>query len=221
MTKTLVACGSHHLKSKLSKILQDFQITRDTTFTKGRAYQLLNKSIYHLAIIHTNLQDGNAIELIDFLHTSFYNTQILALIPSNLQTDKVRCLETGADECLPINCDNSELKLRISKLLSRYKIHQPHVLQLKDMTIYPQQGMISLGSNSFYLRKRELQILEFLCRHKNSVVSRQKIINAIWPEDEPRPTTIDSYIRRIRLILGKNHDYISTVWGFGYMIKEK
>jgi DNA-binding response OmpR family regulator len=58
-------------------------------------------------------------------------------------------------------------------------------------------------------------------RHKNTVISRETLIENIWSEDQmPTETTVDVYIRRIRSLLGTQKQNIKTIRGYGYMIKE-
>ena len=221
MTKTLVACGSLNLKSRFTRLLQNFQVSVDFTFSQKRAYQLLQSNNYHLAIVDQHLRGGGSSELVDFLHSSFYNTHVLAIIRRINTQEKIEFLKKGADECLWAGSPDLELKIKVSRFLSSYKLHQPNILQLNDITISTHQGAVSVGEKPIRLRKKEIQILEYLFKHKNTVVSRKKIINAIWPQHEPRTTTIDCYIKRIRSVLGKRYDCITTVWGFGYMVKER
>ena len=174
------------------------------------------KSQFHLK---ENI-NGILRDLIDFLNTSFYSTQILALTSQPSPNNKVNLLRFGADECLTVNFNHEELLLRTKKLLNRQKISQPHIIQLSDVTVYPKQGLVSINKKRIYLRKKEINILEYLYRHKNTVVSRRDLVNALWRGQEPSLNTIDTYIRRIRKVLGKNRNFINTIWGYGYMLTD-
>ncbi len=67
-----------------------------------------------------------------------------------------------------------------------------------------------------------MQILSLLARHKNQVISRETIIENLWPEETiPTYATIDVYVRRIRMALKLPDNPIQTVRGFGYVLKDK
>lgn len=221
MIKTLLVSGSAHIKTRVATSIDPNQIDLDWTFSIDRAYQLLENHTYHLVIVEKELADGDGFELIDYLHTSFYNTYVLALLASNLKSAELELLQSGADGCLSINCDPLELKLKLQKYFHSYKLHQPNILKLNDMTLYSQQGIVKSDSRSLQLRKKEFQIFEYLCLNKNLVISREQIIQAIWPHQELNTSTIDSYIKRIRHILGPKSECLKTIWGYGYMLKEQ
>jgi len=93
---------------------------------------------------------------------------------------------------------------------------------LGKIAITPETGELSINGKIVLIRKKEAQLLTCLIRHKNQVISRNKIIDIVWSGNYELPTqsTLDVYIRRIRVKLGKYKSYIKTVRGFGYMAIE-
>jgi DNA-binding response OmpR family regulator len=114
-----------------------------------------------------------------------------------------------------------ELELRVRNLLTKTKHLSSNQIKVGNLEIVPTTGQVRYGPKNVSLRKRECQILSFLAKHKNQVMSRQQIINHIWVgEDIPTYKTVDVYVRRIRSMIGKKETVIHTVRGYGYLIKE-
>lgn len=85
------------------------------------------------------------------------------------------------------------------------------------MQLLLDQGKVVLGNHALRLRRREFQILSYLLRQQGRVVTREQLINHIWPDGTiPSYATIDVYIRRLRMMLGSYGKMIKTVKGFGY-----
>ena len=219
MDKILVACTNNLLRSRVNAVLARFpDIKAVFEFSQQAVYQVLNQNNFRLVILQDCLGDSECLELVDFINTSFYSTQLLILTCSPQTSVKIKYLELGADDCLAINFHGDELFHKIKKMLCSQKIRQPQLLQMRHATVFPLQGVAQIGKKRVGLRKREVQILECLYRHRNTVVSRQAVIASIWRGREPYPTTVDSYIRRIRRLFGKRHHQIETIWGYGYRL---
>lgn len=186
------------------------------------AYSQLEMRTYDLVIVDRNLPDGDGVELIEYLHDSAYKTKILALTTRGSIADKIEGLEKGADEYLPKPFSLAELRLRVKKLLQIDKLVAVDRLTFGTLEFYPQKGVVSLGDKIVQLRRKEAEIFHCLLRYRNQVVTRKMIIDDVWGQTEliPTETTLDVYIRRIRILLQEYSRSITTIRGFGYQFND-
>lgn len=177
---------------------------------------------YDLVILDRILSDGDGIVVAEFISDFAYQTKVLILSEMSQIQERIKGLEHGADDYLAKPFSISELALKIKKLLNTQKIRTFEQLTLGPLNIIPETGEISVHNKKIYIRKKEIQLLACLIRYKNQVVSREKIIDIVWAGsyDLPTQSTLDVYIRRIRVSLGEYKNYIKTVRGFGYMASE-
>ncbi|MBP7842918.1 response regulator transcription factor [Candidatus Woesebacteria bacterium] len=203
-----------HLQSK-----QFFCITCDSVKT---AITELENFSYDLVLLDRILNDGDGIEVAQFLSDFSYQTKILVLSELSQPNDRITGLEKGADDYLPKPFSLTELTIKINKLLSTQKIKSQEQLTLGKLLIHPESGELIINGKTHQVRKKEIQLLTCLIRHKNQVVSRNKIIDIVWSGNYNVPTqsTLDVYVRRLRITLGKYKNSIKTVRGFGYMALE-
>lgn len=186
------------------------------------AYTVLENTTFDLLLIDRMLPDGDAIEVIQYVHDAMFQTKIIAISQLYQTAEKIKGLELGADDYLPKPFSLGELKLKVKKMLSYDKRKDSHQHYLQDLVFNPESGEVSLGYKISKLRKKESQILNCLFKYKNRVVSRNRLIDEVWSEQEilPTQTTLDVYIRRIRILLGNYGTNIVTKRGFGYMLSD-
>jgi DNA-binding response OmpR family regulator len=139
---------------------------------------------------------------------------------------KVACLDLGANDYLTKPFNSKELFARIRVLLrERMNQHmkQANSLQLQNMTLYLDRHEILIDDKKIILTKKEFELLTYLIRNKNNVISRDRIVEDVWGYNYRGSTNIvDVYIRYIRNKIGKHDgkDYIKTIRGFGYIANE-
>lgn len=210
---------------RLSKTLQEALQDLAQCWSVGSlaaAYMKLESREFDLVIVDRNLPDGDGLEIIEYLCESTYQTKILALTAKNKIHDKIEGLEKGADEYLPKPFSLAELKLRVKKLLYIDKLTSDERLAIGTLEFFPAKGVVMLGSRAVQLRKKEAEILHCLLRYRNQVVTRKMIIDAVWGQSDliPTETTLDVYIRRIRILLDDYSRAITTIRGFGYRFND-
>jgi len=172
-------------------------------------------------VLGTVLAHSQKIGLIKYLNDEAYNTKILVLSPPKCSTEMIEALQTGADDCVGKDAGIQEILLRTSRLFCYQKIQNIHCLQTKYLTLFPETGILKVYQKSeVTVRKREAEILACLIRYKNKVVTRETLIKYVWGTTKlPTYTTVDVYIRRIRLLFPE-YQIITTIRGFGYMVKD-
>lgn len=127
--------------------------------------------------------------------------------------------ELQADDLLSARMSLEEVVYRVKRWLWVYTVQPSTVLSCKEVTIHPEQRYIACSQGRLKLRPREFSIFFYLYQHRNSVVTRDQLISRVWGESVPLYSTIDSYIGRIRTIMGNRIPPIKTIWGVGYVLQ--
>lgn len=178
---------------------------------------------YHLIILNVILPDIDGITICKRIR-EISNVPIMMLSKKDDVDTKVECLDLGADDYMTKPFNSKELFARIRVLL-REKEHKPvkeTILQLQDIVLYLNKHEVFVGSTPVLLTKKEFELLVYLVRNKDVVLTRERIVEEVWGYDYVGDTNIvDVYIRYIREKIGKERGRrcIRTVRGVGYVAK--
>lgn len=151
---------------------------------------------------------------------------IIMLTAKDDVTDKVAGLDTGADDYMTKPFAIEELLARIRVALNRRKhINEPkpEVLKYGDLIINIKSHSVHYGDEELQLTKKEYELLEYMLRNKNVVLSRDQLLNHVWDYEYFGDTNVvDVYIRYLRQKIDEKYGIrlISTVRGVGYIIKD-
>lgn len=205
------------IKSALS---MQYDVTSSSTIADSLA--LIDKHFFDLVLIDRILPDGDALEVISYLHDCCFKTKIITISSLYQINEKIKGLESGADDYLCKPFSLSELKLKVEKYSHYEKRKDASHFNTSNFEFYPDSGEVKSKTLTIKLRKKESQILACLCRYKNRVVSRDLLIDEVWSLEDivPTQTTLDVYIRRLRVLLREHGKLIETKRGFGYQLND-
>ncbi|MEO5373818.1 MAG: phosphate regulon transcriptional regulator PhoB [Alphaproteobacteria bacterium] len=147
---------------------------------------------------------------------------VLMLTARAEESDKVRGLDTGADDFMTKPVSMRELVARLRALLRRAQPAPPQSrLVCRDVVMDLDGRRVTRGGRPVHLGPTEFRLLRHLLRHPGRVFSREDLLNAVWGRDiyvEPR--TVDVHVRRLRKALNGDDapDIIRTVRAAGYAI---
>ncbi len=140
---------------------------------------------------------------------------VLLLTARATESDKVRGLESGADDYLTKPFSNAELIARLRALLRRSG--QPAVSRLGPLVVLGDQGQAELAGARLDLTRREFDLLAFLAANAGRVCSRGELLDRVWGEEFlGTERTVDQHVAQLRTRLGS--DWIETVRGRGYRL---
>jgi DNA-binding response OmpR family regulator len=140
--------------------------------------------------------------------------------------DKIEGYDVGADDYVVKPFEFRELLLKIRVLLKRtmnQQIPVGNILKAGDLVVNLDSKQVKRADKTIQLTAKEFQLLEYLLRNKNRVVSRADIAINVWDVDfDTNTNVIDVYISYIRNKVDKNFDQklIQTQIGMGYILKE-
>jgi DNA-binding response OmpR family regulator len=159
-------------------------------------------------------------EIVRRLRARGSNMPVLLLTARDAVEDRVRGLETGADDYLVKPFATPELVARI-KALARRNGAKPVLLALGRLSLDTDAKRARVGDRLVELSVREWAVLEYLLQHGGRVVSKQQIIEAILPwGDDLTLNAVEVYISRLRLKIADAGVAIRTIRGFGYMLEQ-
>lgn len=150
---------------------------------------------------------------------------IIMLTAKGETMDKIVGLDSGADDYMTKPFAIEELFARIRVALRRIKPDEhKNKLIIKDLTINLDRRNVSYKDNEIELTKREFELLEYLVKNKNIVISREQIINKVWGYDYIGETNVvDVYVRYLRTKIDDKYNIklIHTIRGVGYFVKDE
>jgi DNA-binding response OmpR family regulator len=177
---------------------------------------------YDLIVLDIILPEKNGFEVCSSLRGKNVNSRILMLTSRDSVGDRVKGLDTGADDYLVKPFAFDELSARIRALLRREVARGSPVIQVGDITMNAATREVKRGEKNIELNNKEYSILEYLMLNHNMVITRQMIENHVWNLSlDSDSNLIDVYIRRLRSKLDEPGEasLIETVRGAGYRLK--
>jgi DNA-binding response OmpR family regulator len=207
----------------LMETLRDRQYQVDLGEDGEIAWEFLQAFSYELILLDVTLPKLNGIQLCQRLRKAGIQTPVLMLTARDSSSDKVLGLDAGADDYVVKPFDLAELTARIRALLRRGTTVLPTVLEWGDLRLNPSSYEVNYGENLLHLTPKEYQLLELFIRKNKMVLSRSLILDNLWSfEEPPGEETVKVHIKDLRKklrIAGAPPDFIETVYGVGYRLK--
>lgn len=170
-----------------------------------------------LVILDIMLPDMDGYEIAERLRKLSPDVIILMLTALGMKKDKLAGFEAGADDYLTKPFDNEELLARIRALLRRKNISTSKPIKIGALEIHEGQRRVIFNGKDVDLSKTEFDLLLYLVKNKDRVVSKEEILDAVWGIDYyGSDNTVEVYINYIRKKLSP--ELIKTVRGIGYKL---
>lgn len=151
---------------------------------------------------------------------------IIILTARDSEVDEVVGLELGADDYITKPVKVRTFLARVKRALKPRDVDLDQaasdVLTIGELAIHVNNYMVKIRGKELHLPKKEFEVLLFLARHPERVITRETLLNEIWGHDVyVVDRTIDVHIRKIREKLGDLAGHIETVKGVGYRFKKE
>ncbi len=179
---------------------------------------------YDLIILDLMLPDMDGYEVLRRLRAAHIVTPILILSGLSEISDKVKGLGFGADDYLTKPFNKNELTARVQAIIRRSKGHAESIIKTGRMLVNLQARTVEIDGRPIRLTGKEYAILELLSLRKGATLTKEMFLNHLYGGiDEPELKIIDVFICKLRKKLcdALNGDnYIETVWGRGYVLRD-
>ena len=220
--RVLVVDDDRRLCTVIKRGLLEEAYAVDLAYDGEEGEYLAEVNPYDLIILDIMLPKKDGIEVCQELRTKKVNTPILMLTAKDTVEDRVRGLDTGADDYLVKPFAFSELLARVRALLRREGMLKSPELRVGDLTLNTLTRQVWRGQKPIELTTKDYVILEYFMRHPNVVVTRTMIEEHAWDYNfDSLSNLVDVYIRRLRRKIDTEGEdsLIQTVRGAGYRLK--
>ena len=179
---------------------------------------------YDIIILDLMLPDIDGYEVLRRLRAARVRTPILILSGLNGLDDKIKGLGVSADDYLTKPFDKRELIARIQAIVRRSKGHSDSIIQTGKLTVNLDTRTVEVDSQPLHLTGKEYGILELLSLRKGTTLTKEMFLNHLYGGmDEPELKIIDVFVCKLRKKLSAatgGANYIETVWGRGYVLRD-
>jgi DNA-binding response OmpR family regulator len=184
---------------------------------------------WSLLVLDLSLPDGDGLEFCRDVRESDPSLPILMLTARGTEYDRVRGLESGADDYLTKPFGVLELQARVRALMRRAALTTPEpdneIIEIASLRLDLARRTISVAGREVDLTATEFDLLVFLARQPGVVFNRQQLLSGVWGYHyEGYEHTVNSHINRLRAKIELNAAaprLIRTVWGVGYKFEPK
>lgn len=183
---------------KLELVHEGYNV--DICYNWEQGYEKAIEFDYDITILDVMIPKINGMEVCRRLRLK-KDTPIIILTAKDGVTDKVNGLDIGADDYLTKPFEIEELLARMRVILrKKLQVTKPNkVIQIADLKLDLEKKQASRGNKNIDLTKKEYELLEYLMKNNGIVISREKIIEAVWNYDFVGDTKIvDVFIRYLR-----------------------
>lgn len=217
-------------EQKLARALQEglraegYSVSLARTGEEG--YYLVQTERFDLVVLDVMLPGRNGLEILGTIRQHGFKTPVLMLTARDAIEDRVRGLDTGADDYLVKPFAFSELLARIRALSRRGSPEASPRLRVADLEVDIVGRSVTRNGETLDLTAREFELLEYLVRHQGHVVSREMLTRDVWKEPgrhTPLDNVIDVHVARLRRKVDDQFQQklVHTVRGVGFVVREE
>ena len=179
---------------------------------------------YDLILLDLNLPDMSGHEVLRQVRQARVETPILILSGADDTENKLKGFGFGADDYLTKPFHREELVARIHAIIRRSKGHSQSVIKTGRVSVNLDAKTVEVDGKAVHLTGKEYQMLELLSLRKGTTLTKEMFLNHLYGGmDEPELKIIDVFICKLRKKLAEatgGDNYIETVWGRGYVLRD-
>ena len=203
----------------LNEIIEEYLISQEheviTAFSGNEAQDYLYSQIFDLLILDVNVPFVSGFELLKELRTQNIKTPTIFITSLNMVEDMQKGFDSGCDDYLKKPFELKELDLRINNIKRLFNITPKELINISKDTFLDIQNLLIIKNNQkIHLAKKECEVLQYLINSSKTVSIEELSLNLWAYEDNPNDSTIRTYIKNLRKILGE--EKIINIRGVGY-----
>lgn len=199
-----------------------------TAMDGEEALLLAAKKTPDLILLDVMLPNMDGMDVLKALKkdSSTENIPVIMLTAKGEEVDRILGFELGADDYITKPFSPREMLLRVKAVLKRTEgagedLSEKKEIKYKDLRLDLSKHKVYLKKKEIELTTTEFKMLKFILTSKGNVLSRDTILDKAWGDDSfVTPRTVDTHMRRLREKLKSAGNYIETVRGVGYRLKD-
>lgn len=224
--KILIVDDDEDLSFIISEMLENHGYSVSSAESGEKAFQKLSDDTFHLILLDINLPKTTGFELCRELR-QVSNVPVIFASARTSETDRITGFDIGGDDYLPKPYSMKELLSRVNALIRRAygSLEEEKTIKFGDVSVNITARTVTKSGEPISLSLREFDLLSYLCEHRNTAVSKEKILSDVWGAFSlVEPSTLTVHIRWLREKLEDNPAkpvYIKTVYKVGYMLEDR
>ncbi|MFX4154690.1 response regulator transcription factor [Aliarcobacter butzleri] len=208
----------------LNEIIEEYLISQEheviTAFSGNEAQDYLYSQTFDLLILDVNVPFVSGFELLKELRTQNIKTPTIFITSLNMVEDMQKGFDSGCDDYLKKPFELKELYLRINNIKRLFNITPKELINISKDTFLDIQNLLIIKNNQkIHLAKKECEVLQYLINSSKTVSIEELSLNLWAYEDNPNDSTIRTYIKNLRKILGE--EKIINIRGVGYRFNKE
>ncbi|WP_152017625.1 response regulator transcription factor [Aliarcobacter butzleri] len=208
----------------LNEIIEEYLISQEheviTAFSGNEAQDYLYSQTFDLLILDVNVPFVSGFELLKGLRTQNIKTPTIFITSLNMVEDMQKGFDSGCDDYLKKPFELKELDLRINNIKRLFNITPKELINISKDTFLDIQNLLIIKNNQkIHLAKKECEVLQYLINSSKTVSIEELSLNLWAYEDNPNDSTIRTYIKNLRKILGE--EKIINIRGVGYRFNKE
>ncbi|MBB6050314.1 response regulator transcription factor [Armatimonas rosea] len=219
--RVLVVEDDEVIAGLLQQGLEDAGYTVVVAYEGREGLREASESAFHLILLDVMLPGLDGMAVCKALRDRRNRTPILMLTARDAVDDKVRGLDSGADDYLAKPFDFKELLARVRALTRRERAQKSNLIRVADLEIDTVEHRATRGGRELSLSHREYELLVALASHERQVFTREMILERVWMSEPTTSNVVDVFIKSLRKKVDEGHEskLIQTVWGVGYTLR--
>ncbi len=221
--RVLLVEDNRRLNDSLRTVLTEDGYAVDAAYDGVEGEEMALLATYDIIILDIMLPKRDGIEVCRSLRDQRVTTPVLMLTARDAVDDRVKGLDSGADDYLVKPFEIKELRARLRALLRRDSSQKGAYLTVADLKLDPATHHAWRSEQALDLTAKEFALLEYLMRNTNRLVTREMVTQHLWDYDHNiTSNVVDVYIRRLRRKVDDPYSLklIETVRGAGYRLHE-
>ena len=220
----LIVDDEVELTKMTAEYFEMFGVSTYVANDRNSCLDFLSSNTCDMVLLDVNLGDDSGFELCKKIREDS-NIPILFISARQSDDDVLIALNIGGDDYVKKPYSLSVLLAKVKVILRRFESADKAEAEPKKEERSPIDRAtmsITIDGNRIQLKAREFALVEYLYEHRNTIVTKNEIFEAVWGDDFYSDGTLNVHIRRVREKIEKDPNdpqYIKTIWGTGYIME--
>lgn len=221
MTRLLLVEDDAGIARGLARALAQDGRRVDVADCGTEALRLARAAVYDACILDLGLPDRDGLEVLREMRADAMHWPVLILTARDALDDRIRGLDAGADDYLVKPFALGELEARLRALLRRPNAESASARQFGALRLDTSTLAVGFGDTQISLTRRELAVLECLMRRPGRIVTKDAMLEAVFPDDaDVAANAVEVQVSRLRRKIEPAGVFIRALRGLGYRLEE-